>query len=77
MNISIKEINMKKNVGLADRIFRLVVAAVIAALYFTNQITGTAAIILGVLALILLLTSLVSFCPLYAPFKLSTAKKSN
>jgi len=62
--------------GAADRIIRIVLAVVIAVLYFTDQITGTAAIILGILAIIFLLTSLVGFCPLYVPFKLSTRKKS-
>ena len=62
--------------GAADRIIRIVLAVVIAVLYFTDQITGVAAIILGILAVIFLLTSVVGFCPLYVPFKLSTRKKS-
>ena len=62
---------MKKNMGTADRVIRILIAAVIAVLYFTDQITGTAAIILGILAIIFLLTSFVSFCPLYAPFRIS------
>ena len=66
---------MKKNMGAADRIIRTILAIVVAVLYFTNQITGTAAIILGIVAIIFLLTSLVGFCPLYAPFKISTCKK--
>ncbi|RME92559.1 MAG: DUF2892 domain-containing protein [Candidatus Hydrogenedentota bacterium] len=66
---------MKANMGLADRIIRAVIAIAIGVLYFTKQITGTAAIVLGVLAVIFLLTSLVSFCPLYVPLKLSTKKK--
>jgi Na+(H+)/acetate symporter ActP len=66
---------MKKNMGVADRIIRTILAIVVAFLYFTDQITGTAAIVLGVLAIIFLLTSLVGFCPLYVPFKLSTRKK--
>lgn len=63
---------MKKNMGSADRIIRIIIAAAIAALYFTNVITGTLGIVLLVLAGIFVLTSLVSFCPLYAPFGLST-----
>lgn len=62
--------------GSIDRVLRFVVAAVVAILYFTDQITGTAAIVLGVLAIIFLLTSFMGFCPLYAPFKLSTRGKS-
>ena len=66
---------MKKNMGTADRLIRTVLAIIVGVLYFTNQISGTAAIILGIIAIIFLLTSLAGFCPLYAPFKLSTRKK--
>ncbi|MFZ5630056.1 MAG: YgaP family membrane protein [Spirochaetota bacterium] len=68
---------MKPNMGTIDRIVRVLVAVVIAALYLTEQITGTAAIILGALAAIFVVTSLVSFCPLYLPFGLSTRGKTN
>ena len=67
---------MKLNMGTVDRVIRALVAAVVAVLYFTHQITGTAAIILGVLAGVFLLTSLIGFCPLYLPLGLST-RKSN
>jgi hypothetical protein len=63
---------MKKNMGAADRIIRLIVAAVIAVLYFTNVITGTLGIVLLVLAVVFVLTSLVSFCPLYTLLGLNT-----
>ena len=66
---------MKKNMGSADKIIRVVLALIVAILYFTNQITGVAAIVLGIFAVIFLLTSIMSFCPLYVPFKLSTLKK--
>ena len=66
---------MIKNMGIIDRIIRIVIAVVIAVLYFTNQIPGIAGIILGVLAIIFLVTSAFSFCPLYLPFKISTKKK--
>ncbi|WP_297795541.1 DUF2892 domain-containing protein [uncultured Eudoraea sp.] len=65
---------MKKNMGSADRIIRLIVAAIIAVLYFNGTITGTLGIVLLVLAGVFVLTSFVSFCPLYAPFGLSTCK---
>ena len=65
---------MKKNMGNIDRIVRALVAVIVAALYFTNVISGTVAIVLGVLAIIFVLTSLVSFCPLYTIFGLSTCK---
>ncbi|MEZ7504480.1 DUF2892 domain-containing protein [Flavobacterium sp. Arc2] len=66
---------MKKNMGQADKIFRGLIAAVIALLYLTNVISGTVAIVLGALAVIFLITSLVSFCPLYAPFGINTRSK--
>ena len=67
---------MKKNMGLADRIIRFSLAVVIAVLYFTGQISGTAAIIIGIIALVFIDTSFMGFCPAYLPIKLSTAKKS-
>jgi hypothetical protein len=67
---------MKKNMGLADRIIRFSLAVIIAVLYFTNQISGTAAIILGIIALAFIVTSFMGFCPAYLPIKLSTTKKS-
>jgi hypothetical protein len=63
---------MKTNMGNTDRMIRLFVAAVIAALYFAKIITGTVGIVLLVLAGIFVLTSLVRFCPLYAIFGIST-----
>lgn len=66
---------MKKNMGSVDRVIRILVAVAIAILYFTNQISGTAAIILGALAIVFVLTSFISFCPLYIPFGISTNKK--
>lgn len=66
---------MKKNMGMADRLIRILVAIIIAALYFTDRIGGTLAIILGVIALIFLLTSLVGRCPAYVPLGLSTCRK--
>ncbi len=59
----------------ADKIIRLIVAAIIAVLYFTNTISGTLGIILLVLALVFVLTSLISFCPLYTIFGISTSKE--
>lgn len=67
---------MKKNMGSIDRIIRILLAVVVAILYFTKQISGTTAIILEVLAIILLATSFISFCPLYLPFGISTTKKN-
>jgi hypothetical protein len=63
---------MKKNMGLTDRIIRVIVAAIIGILYFSGTISGTLGMVLLILAGIFVLTSLISFCPLYAPFGLNT-----
>lgn len=56
---------MKKNMGNADRIIRLILAAVFAYLYFGNVVTGTLGLVLVILGGVFVLTSLISFCPLY------------
>ena len=66
---------MAKNMGTIDKIIRVLAAVVVAILYFTNQITGTAAVILGVIAVIFIATSLMGYCPLYSIFKINTGKK--
>lgn len=63
---------MKKNMGSTDRIIRFIVAAVIGVLYYTGTISGTLGLVLLILAGVFLLTSFISFCPLYAPFGIST-----
>ncbi|MFN4763642.1 DUF2892 domain-containing protein [Gillisia sp. Q332] len=63
---------MKKNMGIADRIIRVIIAAVVGVLYFTGTISGTLGIVLLVLAVVFVLTSLISFCPLYALFGIKT-----
>ncbi len=60
--------------GTGDRVFRILVAIAIAILYLTDVISGTTALILMAVGLVFLLTSLVSFCPLYAPFGFRTCK---
>lgn len=65
---------MNKNVGSLDSMIRIIVAAVIALLYYLQVITGTWAIVLGALAVVLIITSVVSVCPLYLPFGISTRK---
>lgn len=66
---------MKKNMGSADRIIRVIIAAIIVVLYSTGAITGTVALVLIALSIIFVFTSVVSFCPLYLPFGLSTLRK--
>ncbi len=63
---------MKKNMGSADRIIRVLAAVVLIALYFGNVVTGTLGIVLLVVAGVFIVTSLVSFCPLYLPLGMST-----
>ncbi len=65
---------MKKNMGTADRIIRVIIAAIFTTLYFMDIITGALGITLMVLSGVFVLTSLVSFCPLYAPFGIKTCK---
>jgi len=65
---------MKKNMGSSDRIARFVIAAIVAVLYFTNVITGTLGIVLLVIAGVFVLTSLISFCPLYTILGINTCK---
>lgn len=66
---------MNQNMGTADRTIRIVIAAIIAGLYLTDMISGTLAIVLGIIALVFLLTSIIGFCPTYAPLKISTKGK--
>jgi len=68
---------MKKNMGVADRLVRVIVAAVIALLYVNGTITGTLGLVLIILAAIMVLTSLLKFCPLYTPLGINTSKKKN
>jgi hypothetical protein len=66
---------MKKNIGSIDRVIRFLVALAIIALYYTNQISGTVAIVLLVIAGIFIITSFISVCPIYLMFGLSTKNK--
>jgi drug/metabolite transporter superfamily protein YnfA len=69
---------MKKNMGSADRVIRVILAAIFAVLYFTGIVPGTIGLVLVALGGIFVLTSLISFCPLYTIVGLSTcpAKKA-
>jgi amino acid transporter len=67
---------MKKNMGTADRIVRIIAALVIGYLILNGTLAGTVGTILGIIAIVFLLTSIFSFCPLYLPLKISTLKKT-
>jgi len=66
---------MKKNMGTIDKVVRIVLALVAVVLFFTHVISGVLGIVILVLAGVFVLTSLISFCPLYLPFGISTCKK--
>ena len=66
---------MKKNMGTVDTVIRILVAVVVVILYFTNVISGTLGIILLAVAAILVVTSILSICPLYMLLGLNTRKK--
>jgi hypothetical protein len=68
---------MKKNMGVVDRVIRVVLAIAIGAAAGLQIVTGVTAVVLGALALIFLATSLIGFCPLYAPFGIKTCKVVN
>ncbi len=65
---------MKKNMGLIDRVVRAILAVAVLVLYLMNMISGTAAIILGIIAVVFLATSFIGVCPLYLPFGIKTFK---
>jgi hypothetical protein len=66
---------MKQNMGTADRLIRVVIALIVVGLWYFGLISGTLAIILLVLAAVFILTSVVSFCPLYTLFGMNTCKR--
>jgi hypothetical protein len=68
---------MKPNMGTFDRILRVLIAIVVVGLYATGNLSGTTAVILLVLSGIFILTSFISFCPLYLPFGISTLPKKD
>jgi len=66
---------MKKNMGNIDRVLRVIVALLLGILYFANVVTGTFGVILLIVAVVFLLTSSISFCPLYTILGLNSGKK--
>lgn len=66
---------MKKNMGAIDKAIRVIIAIAFSVLYFTGTVDGVLGYVLLALGAIFLLTSVISFCPLYAPFKINTCKK--
>jgi len=66
---------MKKNMGALDRIIRIILAVAGAGVVYSHMVEGALAIVIGVIAVIFILTAAIGFCPLYIPFKISTLKK--
>lgn len=67
---------MKKNVGTIDKALRLLAATAVAVLYFTHIISGTVAVVLGLLAVVFIATAFIGFCPLYLPLGINTGEKN-
>ena len=65
---------MKVNMSSADRIIRVIIAVIFAALYFTGTVPGTLGLVLTIVAVVFLLTSLIGFCPLYTILGILTKK---
>ena len=65
---------MKKNMGTVDKTIRIILALIIAILFYTNVISGTLGIVLLIFGCAFLLTSIINFCPLYAILGISTCK---
>jgi hypothetical protein len=66
---------MKKNMGVTDRVVRLLLAAVFSILYITQTVTGTLGIVLLILGGVFILTSFISFCPIYSLLGIKTCKR--
>lgn len=66
---------MKKNMGVTDKRIRVFIAVLLFALYYFKVIEGTLGRIGLGFSLVFVLTSFISFCPLYLPFRISTIKK--
>jgi hypothetical protein len=66
---------MTKNMGVVDRVIRILAAVLVLVLYLTNVISGPLAIVLGVIAAVFVVTGFVGVCPAYLPFKVSTLKR--
>jgi hypothetical protein len=66
---------MKKNVGSTDQIYRIILAILVGILYYTDTISGTLDLVLVAFSIVLVLTSVFNFCPLYLPFGINTRKK--
>lgn len=67
---------MTKNVGSADKLVRILLAVLFAVLIFAKVVSGWLAIVLGIFAVVFLLTALLNFCPIWLTLKINTNKKT-
>lgn len=68
---------MKANIGPSDKLVRLLLAIVLIVLYYFDILTDTWGIVALIGALVLTVTSLINFCPLYPIFRINTNKKKD
>ena len=66
---------MKRNMGVIDRIIRLVIAIVLISLFASGILAGTIGTILLIIAIVFALTSVVGFCPMYTIFRIKSKKE--
>lgn len=64
-----------KNMGTLDRILRTAIAVILGILILAGQITGVWAIILGIIAIVFLVTSAFATCPAYKVVGISTRRE--
>ena len=65
---------MKKNMGSTDRFIRIFIAVALLTTFYTDTVTGTLGYIMAAIAGVLILTTFISFCPLYTLFGMNTCK---
>jgi hypothetical protein len=68
---------MKKNIGSADKIVRLLLAVVGLVVYFTGTVTGIWGLVILIVGVILGLTALINFCPIWAAVGVNTSSKTS
>ncbi len=63
---------MNKNIGIFDRILRVLIGLGTYALFFADVTSGISGLVLVALGTVFLLTAFVNVCPLYRLFGLKT-----
>lgn len=65
---------MKHNMGKTDRIIRFIVAAIFIYAIISRSVGGAIAVILGILAVLLVVTAVFGYCPPYALLGVKTCR---